>query len=296
MRGMGTVIGFLGSRRHGRLRELLSSYIDGQVDNSEASRVELHLGQCEDCRVELESLRATVGLLQSLPELELPRSFELSEAAVRVATREPAKVEFAPSIVWTTRLATSAAAALVVILFVGDVTGIVKQTETPVSVAILERAVMQAEVPVETVVEHEVVVEKEVVKEVVELESAPVVEAAAESAVAVEEVVGAVTVEADTTEAVEMEAASPTPAALPTPGVAEAAAPKAEPVRPEEPEALAVVEAQTSAREPAEESLRPRPQGVEMRLWQLDVAVGSILGVLALATVWIWRRGKLWVS
>ena len=280
MRGMGTVIGFLGSRRHGRLRELLSSYIDGQVDNSEASRVELHLGQCEDCRVELESLRATVGLLQSLPELELPRSFELSEAAVRVATREPAKVEFAPSIVWTTRLATSAAAALVVILLVGDVTGIVKQTETPVSVAILERAVTQAEVPVETVVEREVVVEKEVVKEVVELESAPVVEAAAESAVAVEEVVGAVTVEADTTEAVEMETA----------------APKAEPVRPEEPEALAVVEAQTSAREPAEESLRPRPQGIEMPLWQLEVAVGSILGVLALATVWIWRRGKRWVS
>ena len=292
MRGMGTVIGFWGSRRHGRLRELLSSYIDGQVDNSEASRVELHLGQCEDCRVELESLRATVGLLQSLPELELPRSFELSEAAVRVATREPAKVEFAPSIVWTTRLATSAAAALVVILLVGDVTGIVKQTETPVSVAILERAVTQAEVPVETVVEREVVVEKEVVKEVVELESAPVVEAAVESAVAVEEVVGAVTVEADTTEAVEMEAE----AAAPTPGVAEAAAPKAEPVRPEEPEALAVVEAQTSAREPAEESLRPRPQGIEMPLWQLEVAVGSILGVLALATVWIWRRGKRWVS
>ena len=138
--------------------------------------------------------------------MELPRSFELSEAAVRVATREPAKVEFAPSIVWTTRLATSAAAALVVIQLVGDVTGIVKQTETPVSVAILERAVTQAEVPVETVVEREVVVEKEVVKEVVELESAPVVEAAAESAVAVEEVVGAVTVEADTTKAVEMEA------------------------------------------------------------------------------------------
>ena len=293
------MIGFLGRGRHCRLRELLSSYIDGQVDDSEAGRIELHLGQCEECRVELESLRATVGLLQSLPELEVPRSFKLSEAAVRVATPGPARVEFAPSIVWTTRLATSAAAVLVAVLLVGDLTGIVKQSETIAPMAILERVETEAEMPVETVVEREVVVEKEVVKEVevevvkeVELErEPPVAEAAPERGEAVEEVVRSAAVEADTSGAVEMETAAPAP--LPTPGVAEAVATKAQPVLPA---ALPVVEGQTTVRELAEERLGPRSQGIEMPLWQLEVAVGSLLAVLALATVWIWRRGKRRVS
>ena len=284
------MIGFLGRGRHGRLRELLSSYIDGQVDDSEAGRIELHLGQCEECRVELESLRATVGLLQSLPELEVPRSFALSEAAVRVATPGSARVEFAPSFVWTTRLATSAAAVLVAVLLVGDLTGIVKQTETLAPVAILERVETEAEMPVETAVEPEVVVEKEVVKEVVVekvvVREPPVAEAAAEREEA-EEVVRSVAVEADTSGAVETEAAAPAP--LPTLGVAEAVAPKAQPVLPA---ALPVVEGQTTVRELAEERLGPRSRGIEMPLWQFEVAVGSLLAVLALATVWIWRRGR----
>ena len=109
------MIGFLANRRHDSIRTLLSSYIDGQVSGAESSRVDEHLATCEECRLELDSLRSTVGLLQGLPQLQPSRSFTLSEA--------PAPVAFKLDIFWTARLATSVAALLVAALIVGDVLG-----------------------------------------------------------------------------------------------------------------------------------------------------------------------------
>ena len=125
------MIGLPGIRRHARLRELLSAYIDGEVSASETLRVEEHLARCQECRDELASLRSTVGLLRRLPELAVPRSFALSEAPQRRPT---------PTIVWTARLATSAAAVLLVALLLGDIVGLVGQQRT------LEDAVSRAEV------------------------------------------------------------------------------------------------------------------------------------------------------
>ena len=93
------MFGLLASRRHARLRNLLSAYIDGEVTESEAARVEEHLSGCEECRPELDSLRSTVGLLRQLPELELPRSYTLSEAP-------SARLALASPVVWTARFAT----------------------------------------------------------------------------------------------------------------------------------------------------------------------------------------------
>ena len=70
--------GFFDRFRHGTLRELLSSYIDGEVSDSERSRVESHLSRCEECRQELESLRLTVAALRQLPEVQTTRSFAIS--------------------------------------------------------------------------------------------------------------------------------------------------------------------------------------------------------------------------
>ena len=127
------MIGLPGIRRHAKLRELLSAYIDGEVSASETLRVEEHLARCQECQGELASLRSTVGLLRRLPEMAVPRSFSLSEAPQRRPT---------PTIVWTARLATSVAAVLLVALLLGDIVGLVGQQRT------LEDAVSRAEVQV----------------------------------------------------------------------------------------------------------------------------------------------------
>ena len=100
---------------------MLSAYLDGEASNSEVIEVEEHLSGCDECRIELDSLRATVGLLRSLPQFDVPRSFVLTEAPTLVSQRPP--------IVWTARLATSAAALLLFALLMGDAFGILSQTE-----------------------------------------------------------------------------------------------------------------------------------------------------------------------
>jgi hypothetical protein len=59
-------------------RDALSGYIDGRLDPEEAVRVEEHLNTCRGCREDLESLRATVALLRSLPEVTPSRSFAVA--------------------------------------------------------------------------------------------------------------------------------------------------------------------------------------------------------------------------
>ena len=113
------MIGFLGIGRHDRLRTLLSSYVDGQVSDAESRRVEMHLAGCDECRKDLEDLRATVGLLKRLPELEVPRSFALQS--------EPAPVRDTGTFVWTSGLATSMAALVLVAVLLGDVLGLLTQ-------------------------------------------------------------------------------------------------------------------------------------------------------------------------
>ena len=109
--------------RHGKLRELLSSYIDDEVSDSERRRVERHLPTCEECRQELESLRVTVTTLRQLPEIQTARSFAIS------APPEPVSGGFG----WVLgiRLAASAAAVVLVGLILADVTGLLVQTDLP---------------------------------------------------------------------------------------------------------------------------------------------------------------------
>ena len=169
---MGEVFEFLRVRRHGRLRELLSAYVDGQVSASEASRVQEHLAACAECRRELEALRATVSLLRSLPQVQPSRSFALAEAPEPADRRWP--------VAWGARAAMSVAGLVLAALLVGDAVGLVRQeTGREPSLAAMEAEVMVEkevikEVPVEMVVEKEVikevpvevVVTQEVVKEV----------------------------------------------------------------------------------------------------------------------------------
>ena len=114
------MIGFLERRKHDRLRALLSSFADAEVNESETRDVETHLAHCAECAAELASIRGMSQLLRGLPELALPRSFVLSHA--------PAPVRQAAYGLWTGTFATAAAAVLLVVLLVGDAVGLVTQS------------------------------------------------------------------------------------------------------------------------------------------------------------------------
>lgn len=100
-----------GSQEHEHVREELSAFLDGQLDSSLRGLVEHHLASCEDCQLELESLRKTVALLSSLPAVQSSRSFAIRPAQAQRINRQT---------VWLywTKAASSIAAALLII-FVG---------------------------------------------------------------------------------------------------------------------------------------------------------------------------------
>jgi hypothetical protein len=69
--------------------KLLSAYVDGECSNREAARIESRLQAEPELRQALEELRATAGLLRSLPEVKLPRSFALTPEMVGSRQERP---------------------------------------------------------------------------------------------------------------------------------------------------------------------------------------------------------------
>ena len=304
------MIGFLASRKHSRLRGLLSAYIDGEVSESEAGLVEQHLAGCDRCRAELDSLRMTVGLLRELPLLAVPRSFALSE--------EPASVRPSRPVFWAVPLTTSVAALLLVALLVSDLTGIVTQRAVvpedaaamtleaapaaalplPASAAVPAAApapaAMSTPSPLPTPAPSMAlaaapppsVEEAVVAEEVVEVEAETEV-AAAQAAIEPK------AAEAD--EEIEMESMAPRSTAPEeeeaSPGVEGAADQLL--AEPQMAEAAAPVLSTATVDTPATE--RPQPgadgsQGLSAPLWQLEVGLGGLFVGLALLTLWMLRR------
>jgi len=66
---------------------LLNSYLDGRLDAAERAALEARLAQDRALRDELESLRATVGLLKMAERVPAPRSFTLDPAQYSKAVR-----------------------------------------------------------------------------------------------------------------------------------------------------------------------------------------------------------------
>ncbi|GEM_PF-791008 len=56
--------------------ELLSLYIDDELDEVRAKMVREHVESCEDCKVELEQLREVVKMCKGIDEIELPEDFK----------------------------------------------------------------------------------------------------------------------------------------------------------------------------------------------------------------------------
>lgn len=58
-----------------KVNDLLSAYVDGMLDPSIRKKVDLHFGQCPDCRAEFDEFKAVLNLLHELPQLDPPASF-----------------------------------------------------------------------------------------------------------------------------------------------------------------------------------------------------------------------------
>src|SRR5690242_6129044 len=91
--------------------ELLSSYLDGALNEAERADLETRLQSDDGLRRELAALQQTVNLVRGLPPLKAPRNFTLTASMVRPRTARwlifPTSAAFS---------AISAAAATVLIL------------------------------------------------------------------------------------------------------------------------------------------------------------------------------------
>ncbi len=58
-----------------QIQELLSAYLDGEVEPSQQSQIKVHLETCPACRGQWEDLVASVALLRGLPEVSPPAFF-----------------------------------------------------------------------------------------------------------------------------------------------------------------------------------------------------------------------------
>ena len=111
-------------RRSTELDDLISAYVEGRTDAGDEARVRQHLLAEPETQVDVDGLRATVALLHSIAPAKAPRSFALQEAPAP-APRPLIRYEWAPA------LASAAAAVIVGLLLLGDVSGIVTQTAAP---------------------------------------------------------------------------------------------------------------------------------------------------------------------
>ena len=94
------------------VNDRLSEYLDGRLAAAEAARVEAHLAGCPVCADELDGIRKTIVTLQTLPEVEPPRSFAINEAMVRpVSSYRPPR--------WQAYAAPAAGMAVVSVLLLG---------------------------------------------------------------------------------------------------------------------------------------------------------------------------------
>ncbi|MDI3281424.1 MAG: zf-HC2 domain-containing protein [Bacillota bacterium] len=83
-----------------KVQKLISAYVDRELRPEEEQRVRQHLRQCEACSREEEQELAVKGLLESLPELELPVDFWVRLDA-RLAEEAHAKRRIGAGLPWT---------------------------------------------------------------------------------------------------------------------------------------------------------------------------------------------------
>jgi len=71
------------------VREMLSMYIDDELDTNERSELEVHLAGCDECMREYDALLEMTLLLRAVPRVSLPVSFdERLRSSIETSTRK----------------------------------------------------------------------------------------------------------------------------------------------------------------------------------------------------------------
>lgn len=73
------------ARQCARTSELLSAWVDGELSDKQGALVSAHLGECEDCAAEAESLRVLASVAESIEPIEPPASLRARIAAAIVS-------------------------------------------------------------------------------------------------------------------------------------------------------------------------------------------------------------------
>ena len=269
-------------RRNTELDDLISAYVEGRTEAAEEARLRQYLAEQPAKLDDIDSLRATVVLLHTVAPAKAPRSFALQEAPEPVSS-PVIRYQWAPA------MASAAAAVILGLLVLGDVTGMLTQTAAPPPAAqpASGRAIEAPVVSVTREVETEPVMEMEAAPQPAEaplmmkafeaapagadaaLEAAPAAEPGGETALS--RPAGAPE-EADA--AVQEARRAPVLDATPTPAALVALAP-----------GDAAMGGGGLVAEPAAED------GLSLPVWQMEAAFGAAAVALA-AVAWLLLRRR----
>ncbi|GAB4410320.1 MAG: hypothetical protein Kow00123_23930 [Anaerolineales bacterium] len=108
---------FWNRKKHKRIKDNLSAYLDGRLNPKQAAEVEAHLESCAECAWEKQTLEQTRRLVQMAPRVAVPRSFILSPAQVEKPARRSPLV---PAPLMALRTATAAVGILLAFVIAGD--------------------------------------------------------------------------------------------------------------------------------------------------------------------------------
>ena len=117
-----------------KVLSMLSAYIDGEVQSSDAEMIKAHLSECDSCAAEWKALQAMTGMLRTTPEAE-PPAFLLAQIEAATVnrtgflTRIQRAFDYVPTMV---RWASAPIAAAIVLL--GILLSINGDMKTPVAV------------------------------------------------------------------------------------------------------------------------------------------------------------------
>ncbi|MFZ5648066.1 MAG: anti-sigma factor family protein [Bacillota bacterium] len=67
---------------------LLSRYIDNDLDELRRRRVDVHLGRCASCSLELTTLFRAVKVMRAVAEVDPPRDFSLTAMPSEVTCKK----------------------------------------------------------------------------------------------------------------------------------------------------------------------------------------------------------------
>lgn len=105
----------------GHVHDLLASYIDRSLEETERVRVRAHLEECVDCRADYVELQATRQMLRQMPIASVPRAFTLTPEMVKGANKASFWERiFAPRTAPTFASGAVVAFGLLLFLFVGS--------------------------------------------------------------------------------------------------------------------------------------------------------------------------------